>query len=377
MKIVAKKKYHYPMGLEREYAKQLKGLTDDMFATIRKKVPQMVDLIKKYQIKLDDDDEPAEEIGIFMSELAALLILTEKADPYVRRMFDKVKTFSEKETQEIFASLFGATASLQGLRTEFAKEQIIREMSEEADRYNIELTEEEKVAIGTGILLSEMLSASEEKRKAIEEILRNRPAGADIIASSEAEIVLKAQKKLKILQEVWIKENLDLIGSLEAETLRKLNWKLLDLIARGVPEEDLREQLITFLRDELHVEENRAVLIGSDQVGKLNGRMEQYWQQSAGIEEYMWQTMEDDRVRELHRIYNRKIFRWDNPPSDGHPGEAIMCRCIAIPVLSTQGQLIVPRNGTFTTVKQEDYSFTLGEDPLKNRYRARRSPRFR
>ena len=29
-RIVAKRKYRYPMGLEREYAKQLAGLTDAM-----------------------------------------------------------------------------------------------------------------------------------------------------------------------------------------------------------------------------------------------------------------------------------------------------------------------------------------------------------
>ena len=285
MKIVAKRKYKYPMGLEREYAKQLAGLTEGMFRTIRKEVPRMVGLVKRNLIKLDADD-PNDDLDSYMEYLASVLLLREKAEPYTMRMWNKVNRYTDKEVREIFMALFCSSASLQGLRTEFAKEQIIREMSEEADRYNIELTDEEKVAIGTGILLSEMLSASEEKRKAIEEILRNRPAGADIIASSEAEIGIKAQAKLKQLEEIWVRENLDLIGSLEAETLRKLRDELTRLIADGVPEEEIEERLIAFLKKQAEVETNRAILIGSDQVGKLNGRLMQFYQQSAGIEEY-------------------------------------------------------------------------------------------
>ena len=52
-KIVAKRKYRYPMGLEREYAKQIAGLVDGMFSTIKKQVPDMVKLIKANQIRFD------------------------------------------------------------------------------------------------------------------------------------------------------------------------------------------------------------------------------------------------------------------------------------------------------------------------------------
>ena len=349
MKIVAKRKYKYPMGLEREYAKQLAGLTEGMFRTIRKEVPRMVGLVKSNLIKLDADD-PNDDLDAYMEYLASVLLLREKAEPYTMRMWNKVNRYTDKEVREIFMALFGSSASLQGLRTEFAKEQIIREMSEEADRYNIELTDEEKVAIGTGILLSEMLSASEEKRKAIEEILRNRPAGADIIASSEAEIGIKAQAKLRQLEEIWVRENLDLIGSLEAETLRKLRDELTRLIADGVPEDEIEERLIAFLKKQAEVETNRAILIGSDQVGKLNGRLMQFYQQSAGIEEYRWQTMMDDRVRPAHRDRQGLIFRWDNPPPDGHPGMAIRCRCVADPVIPLAGYGVEPRANTYIYV---------------------------
>ena len=348
-RIVAKRKYRYPMGLEREYAKQLAGLTDAMFRTIKKDVPQMVQMVKRNQITMDADD-PNIDLDEFMEYLASVLLLRQKAEPYVSRMWDKVNRHTDKEVKEIFTAIFGASVSLRGLRAEWTQQQIVKELTEEAEKRNVELTKEEMLAIGSGILLSSMLSASEEKRKAIESILKNRPAGADIIASSEAQMVMTAQAKLKQMEEIWVRENLDLIGSLEAETLRKLRDELTRLIADGVPEDEIEERLIAFLNKQLEVETNRAVLIGSDQVGKLNGRLMEYWQRSAGIKEYRWQTMMDSRVRPLHAERQGMIFQWDKPPSDGHPGMAVRCRCVADPVIPLDEYGVEPIAKTYIYV---------------------------
>lgn len=346
-KIVAKRKYKYPMALEREYAKQLAGLTKGMFNKIQHEIPDMVKLVKSNQIRMDDANDNLDE---FMESLAGILLLRDSAEPYVRRMWDKVNTYTDKEIRNIFVALFGTSVSMRGLRSEWTQQQIVREISEEADKRNVELTKEEMIAIGSGILLSEMLSASEEKRKAIESILKNRPAGADIIASSEAQMALTAQAKLKQMEEIWVRENLDLIGSLEAETLRKLRDELTRLIADGVPEDEIEEQLIAYLNKQLEVETNRAVLIGSDQVGKLNGRLMEYWQRSAGIKEYRWQTMMDSRVRPLHAERQGMIFQWDKPPSDGHPGMAVRCRCVADPVIPLDDYGVEPIAKTYIYV---------------------------
>ena len=348
-KIVAKKKYKYPMALEREYAKQLAGLAAGMFGAIKKDVPRMVQMVKRNQIKMDADD-PNDDLDELMEYFASVLLLREKAEPYVRRMWDKVNRYTDKEIREIFVALFGTSVSMRGLKAEWTQQQIIREMSEEAERYNIELTKEEMIAIGSGILLSEMLSASEKKRKAIESILKNRPAGADIIASSEAQMALTTQAKLKQLEEIWVRENLDLVGSLEAETLRKLRDELTRLIADGIPDAEIESRLTAFLKNQLGVETNRAALIGSDQVGKLNSRLMQFYQRSAGITEYRWQTMMDSRVRPRHRARQGKIFKWDEPPEDGHPGMAIRCRCVADPVIDLDDYGVEPRANTYIYV---------------------------
>ena len=48
--------------------------------------------------------------------------------------------------------------------------------------------------------------------------------------------------------------------------------------------------------------------------------------------QYIWQTMGDNRVRAHHQAREGAIFFWDNPPDDGHPGQAAGCRCQAIDI---------------------------------------------
>ncbi|MCS4299573.1 uncharacterized protein with gpF-like domain [Acinetobacter sp. BIGb0196] len=50
-----------------------------------------------------------------------------------------------------------------------------------------------------------------------------------------------------------------------------------------------------------------------------------------GVESYKWQIVKDDRVRLDHQHKHDKSFRWDAPPSGGHLGEAICCRCVVLP----------------------------------------------
>lgn len=44
---------------------------------------------------------------------------------------------------------------------------------------------------------------------------------------------------------------------------------------------------------------------------------------------YIWRTRGDNKVRSEHAERDGKVFEWNNPPEDGHPGEAPNCRCRA------------------------------------------------
>ncbi len=82
------------------------------------------------------------------------------------------------------------------------------------------------------------------------------------------------------------------------------------------------------------VTESRAALIARDQVGKLFGDINKQRQVNLGVARYVWRTVRDNRVREEHEALDGDSFEWGSPPSDGHPGEAVNCRCYADPDFS-------------------------------------------
>ncbi|MCE3267832.1 MAG: phage head morphosis protein family [Burkholderiales bacterium] len=72
----------------------------------------------------------------------------------------------------------------------------------------------------------------------------------------------------------------------------------------------------------------RIEIISSDQVIKITQGLTIAKCKALGLNQYIWQTMEDDLVRPTHAANNGKIFDWDNPPEKtGHPGTEINCRC--------------------------------------------------
>ena len=74
----------------------------------------------------------------------------------------------------------------------------------------------------------------------------------------------------------------------------------------------------------------RARVIARDQTSKLNSALIRQRQLNIGVEEYVWRTAGDGRVRKSHIFNNGKTFRWDDPPEEtGHPGEDTQCRCTA------------------------------------------------
>lgn len=95
------------------------------------------------------------------------------------------------------------------------------------------------------------------------------------------------------------------------------------------------------------VSNNRAKIIARDQTSKLQGVLNQVRQESIGIDEYIWRNSKDQRVvgnpvglypkgNKVHGNHWERegnIYRWDSPPPDGHPGQAILCRCWAEAVL--------------------------------------------
>lgn len=139
--------------------------------------------------------------------------------------------------------------------------------------------------------------------------------------------------KEQLLQ--WVKENVNLISTIPEDTLDKMQ----DIVYDGYVNGRTTTQMVKDIQRVYGVSKRHANLIARDQTAKLNGQIQQYQQQDAGIEEYIWCTTGDERVRSSHRALNGMKFRWDTPPenSDGracHPGEDYQCRCIGRPVFN-------------------------------------------
>ena len=133
--------------------------------------------------------------------------------------------------------------------------------------------------------------------------------------------------------EQWVNENLDLIVSIREETLRKIKSAMRDAVSSSV-EAGVRNEVLTKQIQRLAGNTKaRARLIARDQIGKANGRMTEYRQRELDIKQYRWRDSGDSRVRPEHAARGGKIFDWDNPPPDGHPGIPIQCRCTAQPVI--------------------------------------------
>jgi SPP1 gp7 family putative phage head morphogenesis protein len=84
--------------------------------------------------------------------------------------------------------------------------------------------------------------------------------------------------------------------------------------------------------------DRRAALIARDQTSKMNAAFNEVRQTGLGIDEYSWSGALDARERKSHRAMEGKRLRWDSPPMVDdeavHPGEAINCRCVAIPIVN-------------------------------------------
>jgi len=108
------------------------------------------------------------------------------------------------------------------------------------------------------------------------------------------------------------------------------------------------KSLTDCIQDIHEMKRYRARLIARDQTSKMTTALNMTRQTAVGIDEYIWRTAgQDNRVvgnpgglypkgNAIHMNHydrNGKTFRWDTPPPDGHPGYAINCRCVSIPVI--------------------------------------------
>jgi SPP1 gp7 family putative phage head morphogenesis protein len=164
------------------------------------------------------------------------------------------------------------------------------------------------------------------------------------------DIITNAPLGLRSALDLFEVTNISLIKSIPVESLGRMHGKIVEAVRLGKTLRDTQ----ALVRDEFGVTERRAELIARDQIGKLNGQLTQLRQEEIGVDEYTWRGVLDARERPEHVSREGQVFSWAKPPSDGHPGEPIRCRCTAEPVLPSWEEMekrvtgIAPPAGVFT-----------------------------
>ena len=96
--------------------------------------------------------------------------------------------------------------------------------------------------------------------------------------------------------------------------------------------------LVDVIQKEFNVTKNKAMFLARQETGLLVSTYRQATYKTVGIKKYKWSTSHDDRVRQMHKDLDGKIFSWDDPPvtnekgDRNHPGEDWRCRCQPIPI---------------------------------------------
>ncbi len=126
----------------------------------------------------------------------------------------------------------------------------------------------------------------------------------------------------------WAEENVKLIRSLD----ERMVGDVIRLVARAAEDGTQTRTLARQIAERAQVSQARARVIARDQVGKLASLSARERSKAAGAQTYRWSASGDERVRPEHQARNGKTFRFDDPPPGGHPGEAVLCRCVAVPI---------------------------------------------
>jgi uncharacterized protein with gpF-like domain len=217
------------------------------------------------------------------------------------------------------------------------------------------LEEEMKTEVSTGVDLGPFVNRIIEfmlryKEEEIAEYMKSL-TGRPFYATTEWWVETKRQ---------WI----DVLDRSVAQNISSYTDKIRETVYAAIQEGRTIDYIITAIKDvNISLDEKKAEFLAKDLTGKLNGVIEKNLQVSIGIDQYLWQTMKDERVRgrpggvyaskiPSHWAMESLVCQWGNPTvvsfdlgktwvprmADmpfSHPGEDWLCRCSGSPYSSS------------------------------------------
>lgn len=138
---------------------------------------------------------------------------------------------------------------------------------------------------------------------------------------------------------LWTDENTGLISTLPEEALGEMQ----NIVENGFLNGKSNRDIVKEIQERFNSSRNKARFYAVDQLAKLNASITKQQQTECGVEEYIWSSSKDQRVRERHEQLDGTKHRWDTPPivdeqtgRRAHPGEDYRCRCVALPVFNLE-----------------------------------------
>ncbi|MBD2785388.1 hypothetical protein ID858_07810 [Xenorhabdus sp. DI] len=145
-----------------------------------------------------------------------------------------------------------------------------------------------------------------------------------------------------------IKENVELIKSIQTDFINDIGGKVFTNLTKG----GRHENLVSLIRERGQVTQGRAKFIARDQTAKLNAALTEARNKALGLDLYDWGGAGDERERNSHLVLNGKTCKYSDPTVysddggktwkkrksiggfEGNPGEDYQCRCVALPKVS-------------------------------------------
>lgn len=139
-----------------------------------------------------------------------------------------------------------------------------------------------------------------------------------------------------------IEQNAELIRTFPLSIAKQANSFIAEEMLKGRRATAIAGDLVTQFPE---ISQARLSLIARTEVSKASADLTRARAEHVGIEWYEWRTSKDARVRDSHRILDRVLISWTDPPSPeelagiksslGHynAGGAPNCRCYPAPLV--------------------------------------------
>lgn len=155
-------------------------------------------------------------------------------------------------------------------------------------------------------------------------------------------LMQEMQGPMGVVVRRYIAQNAQYIQSVPETIAREMTPYIMEQSFAGLRHTNIAKNLQAKFG---HISDVKANLIARTETAKTATALTQSRSEYMGIEWYRWRTSEDARVRDAHRIMDKVLVGWNDPPSPEqldhmkdvghyHAGCIWNCRCYTEPVVN-------------------------------------------